>query len=196
MAHATSQTPLRMVLGPIDRTAPCHVEALRRARVAVFSTVGRIRKALEESEARQGIVSPVTYVPIPSRRRMEDISQQYGLMHPENLSRPYLYKDSGFRIEEEVRFIVATHPNPTDVFEGAVINVDAQAIISDFEISRELPSEEKQSISLIADRRLNTLPDFEPGFSDGLILTPFKTFSTEPDLPPGLFPDIDGCFHT
>jgi hypothetical protein len=100
--------------------------------VAVFSTVGKIRKALEVSGASRGIISPVTYVSLPSLARPGEVWEQFGLMRPENLPRPYLYKDSGFRIEEEVRFVLAANPVVTDDFGGAIINIAAQSIISDF----------------------------------------------------------------
>jgi hypothetical protein len=96
--------------------------------VAVFSTASKIRKALEVSGANQGIISPVTYVPLPSRARPRDVWEQFGLMRRENLPRPYLYKDSGFRIEEEVRFVLAANPIVTDNFGGAMINIAAQSI--------------------------------------------------------------------
>jgi|SRR5271165_236376 len=164
--------------------------------VAVFSTAGKIRKALELSKARQGIVSPVTYVPLPSRLRPEGVSEQFGLMRPENLRRPYLYKDSGFRIEEEVRFVLAASPIATDAFGGAIFNIAAQSIICDFEVSREIPADERRCIEMLAKTRLNApaeapWPNYEPDFPDEAIFSHLEPFLLEPDLPPGIFADLD-----
>jgi hypothetical protein len=53
--------------------------------VAVFSTVGKIRKALELAGARRGIVSRVDY--------MSQVFNWLKMALPENLHRPYLFKD-------------------------------------------------------------------------------------------------------
>jgi hypothetical protein len=71
--------------------------------VAVISTVERIQKALEKAGARQGIVSRLLYVPSEVRQRLADTENWLEMTRPENLARPYLFKDSSFRIEEEVR---------------------------------------------------------------------------------------------
>jgi hypothetical protein len=158
--------------------------------VAVFSTVGKIRKSLEVSGASQGIISPVSYVPLPSFSR-PNVWEDFGLMRPENLPRPYLYKDLGFRIEEEVRFVLAANPAATDSLGGVIINISAQAIISDFKVSREIPSEEKRCIRLLARERLDgppkpPSPDDKPAFPE------WEPFLSEPDLPNGIFRDLAG----
>ena len=165
--------------------------------VAVSSTVGKIRKALELRGVRQGIVSPVRYVRLPSFQKPEDVSAEFGLLDPANLPRPYLFKDSGFRIEEEIRFVLAANPIATDVFGGAIFNIAAQLIICDFDVSREIPDEERRCIKLLAKERLNAptkprSPDYEAAFPDEAIFPHLEPFLPEPDLPPGIFPDLGG----
>jgi hypothetical protein len=158
--------------------------------VAVFSTVGKIRKALEKAGAQQGIASPVRYVPLPSLRRLEDISRQYGLMSPENLSRPHLFKDAGFRIEDEVRFVLRANPIAIDAFRGITVNIDAKSIFDDFELSREIPAEERRTIKLLARERLDA-PAKPPSPDDEPVFPECEPFLTEPDLPNRMFPDLD-----
>lgn len=158
--------------------------------VAVFSTVGKIRKALKVGGASQGIISPVTYVPLPSRARPGDVWEQFGLMRPKNLPHPYLYKDSGFRIEEEVRFVLAANPVATDTFGGAITNIFPQSMISNFEVSREIPSEERRCISVLARKCLNG-PEKLPSEDAESAFPEWEPFLSEPNLPPRIFPDLD-----
>jgi hypothetical protein len=116
-------------------------------------------------------------------------------MRPENLPRPYLYKDSGFRIEKEVRFVVAANPVATDSLGGAIINIAAQSIISDFKVSREIPCEEKRCSILLARERLNrtakppsqddepALPEWEPFLSEPNLRASSQTWQTSTKVP-------------
>jgi hypothetical protein len=163
--------------------------------VAVSSTVGKIRKALESRGVRQGIVSPVRYVRLPSFEK-EDVSAEFGLLDPANLPRPYLFKDSGFRFEEEIRFVFEANPIATDLLGGAIFNIAAQSIICDFDVSREIPEAERRCIQLLAKERLNgpakpRSPDYEAAFPDEALFPHLEPFLPEPDLPPGIFPDLD-----
>src|SRR5258707_643183 len=125
-----------------------------------------------------------------------NVSEEFSLLDPANLPRPYLFKDSGFRFEEEIRFVHAASPSATDVLGGAIFNIAAQSIICDFDVSREIPEEERRSIQLLAKERLNApakprSPNYEAAFPDEAIFPEWEPFSPEPDLPPGIFPDLD-----
>jgi hypothetical protein len=120
--------------------------------VAVLSTVGSVRRALADAGAH-GIVSSLWYVGRPGPTRLEDNGVMSAL---ESLRRPYLFKDAGYRIEEEVRFVLGTNPVATNKSQGAMTNIEAKAIIGKtFKISPELPLEEQTSIQKIATERLN-----------------------------------------
>jgi hypothetical protein len=122
--------------------------------VAVMSTVGRIRKALEKAGAREGIVAPVRYAPLRTPQRLEETSTFLAMEQPQHLRRPYLFKDAGYRIEEEVRFVLSTNPIATSKVRGILIDVDAKALIKDFEISPELPPAEEACTKRFALERL------------------------------------------
>jgi hypothetical protein len=107
----------------------------------------------------------------------------------ESLRRPYLFKDAGYRIEEEVRFVLGTNPVATNKSQGAMTNIEAKAIIGKtFKISPELPREEQTSIQKIATERLNAPLKMLPPTQEFKFLRPF---SDEQDLSPGIFPDLD-----
>jgi hypothetical protein len=152
--------------------------------VAIFSTVGRIREALAIAGA-YGIVSPVRYVARTGPPRPEDNRTMSEL---ENLRRPYLFKDGDYRIEEEVRFVLRTNPRATSD-GGAMTNITAKKIISHFEVSPDIPSEEVTSIKELERERLNTR--VKPAFEQKMPNYPFlEPFGREPDIP-CVFPDLD-----
>jgi hypothetical protein len=159
--------------------------------VAVWSTVDKIRKALELGGVRQGIVSPVRYVRVPLGQESDDVSDEFGLLEPANLPRPYLFKDAGFRIEEEIRFVIAANPwVMNDLRDGVIFNFAAQSIICDFEISVEIPGDERRCIELLANKLLEApvpAETFRPWDENEVS----GYFYHEPDLPPGIFPDLD-----
>src|SRR6266481_9978416 len=86
--------------------------------VAVFSTVGKIRKALELAGARRGIVSRVDY--------MSQVFNWLKMALPENLHRPYLFKDSSFRIEQEVRFVLLANLIARSDSKGVLLSFPAK----------------------------------------------------------------------
>lgn len=75
---------------------------------------------------------------------------------PENLVRPYLFKDAGFRIEEEVRFVVHANSLVTSKPGGILIKVDAKALLTSggFRVSPDLPAAERHCIEKLAYDRL------------------------------------------
>lgn len=154
--------------------------------VAVFSTVGRIRQAFADAGAH-GIVSPVWYVARRGPPRPED---NRAMSEPENLRRPYLFKDRDYRIEEEVRFVLRTNPVAASRYGGATINFIANTVISHFEVSSDIPSEEAHSVQQIASERL-TVPSEKSLATDKSNFLILRRFSEASNLPPGVFSDLD-----
>jgi hypothetical protein len=68
--------------------------------------------------------------------------------------RVVLEQDAGYRIEEEVRFVLCTNPIATSDLGGILIDVDAKALIKDFKISPELPPPEEAYMERFVPERL------------------------------------------
>lgn len=150
--------------------------------IVVFSTVGRIRQALEAAEA-QGIASRVRYIPVNDSIPREDWN-----VLKTNVLRPHLFKDSTYRPEREVRFVLKADPRQMDGLRGALIKVDARLIIYKMYVSPHMPMSEAMTINLLTNEKRfpsNTL--FPPGTQPSLS----SLFAVEPDLPTDLFPDLD-----
>jgi hypothetical protein len=162
--------------------------------VAIHSTVGRIRRVSAGAGAC-GCVSPVKYVYQGVPRRAEQEDAFLTMLVPKYLFHPYLFKDAGFRFEEEVRFILHTNPAVTSRLKGALLVIAPTDIFtgSRFDVSEELPDSEQGLIHLIGYDFLDnglTLPSF-PVSSSGLFgLAPLNPFIDEPDLPTDIFPDL------
>ncbi|MGA8482216.1 MAG: hypothetical protein WB696_29960 [Chthoniobacterales bacterium] len=164
--------------------------------VAIHSTVGAIRRALARAGA-DGSVSPAKYVyqGVPKNREQKDAFLTLMLM-PKYLFHPYLFKDAGFRFEEEVRFVLRGNPAVTSRSNGALLDIAATDLIrgTGFDVSEELPHSEQGLIRLLGIDFLQhglTLPSF-PVSSSGLFgLAPSNPFTIEPDLPTGLFRNLD-----
>jgi hypothetical protein len=122
------------------------------------------------------------------------------MLVPKYLSQPYLFKDAGFRFEEEVRFVLRVNPAVTSRSKGALLDIAATDIMRtrEFDVSEELPHSERGLIRLIGYDFLHnglTLPSFAGSSSFGLIgLAPSKPFTPEPDLPNGIFPPPEELF--
>ena len=100
-----------------------------------------------------------------------------------------MFKDRGYRIEEEVRFVLDANPGGTNRYQGAMTTIATKIIIigKTFEVSPELPYEEKISIQKIANERLNAPVKALPRTEVFNFLNPF---SVEEGLSPGIFPDL------
>jgi hypothetical protein len=148
--------------------------------VAIFSTVGKIRKVLSASGA-QGIVSTVRYVPLADSVPRPEYAALKTYFH-----RPHLFKDSGYKPENEVRFVLQVDPNQLNVGgTGRTVNIDPRAIIDRLEVSPHLFSDEQQTIYQLNSKRLRPsipLPEWPPLM---------ERFSAEQELPAGLFTDLD-----
>jgi hypothetical protein len=162
--------------------------------VAIHSTVGDIRRALAEAGA-EGIVAPVKYVYQVVPRTPQQKDGFFTMLNPKYLPQPYLFKDAGFRFEEEVRFVLRVNPAETSRSNGALLDIAATDIFGaqQFDVSEELPHSEQGLIRLIGYDFLQglTLPSWEISSSGLFGLAPSKPFTDEPDLPNGIFPDLD-----
>jgi len=160
--------------------------------VAIHSTVGKMRRALAEAE---GIVAPVKYVYQVVPRTPQQKDGFFTMLNPKYLPQPYLFKDAGFRFEEEVRFVLRVNPAETSRSNGALLDITATDIFGaqQFDVSEELPRSEHGLIRLIGYDFLRglSLPSWEISSSGLFGLAPSKPFTDEPDLPNGIFPDLD-----
>ncbi len=151
--------------------------------VAVFSTVGRIRKALAGAAA-EGIVSPVRYIPTN-----DSIPGEGWNVLTQNVLRPHLFKDSAYQPEREVRFVLKVDPRQTGGMRGAMIEADARSMIDKISISPHVPQSEAFAINMLAfEKRFPSRTLFSPNSKPVLS----SSFVAEPDLPEALFPDLDG----
>jgi hypothetical protein len=163
--------------------------------VAIRSTVGEIRRALARAGA-EGLVAPVKYVYQSVPRRPQQKEGFFTMLGQKYLPQPYLFKDAGFRFEEEVRFVLRVNPVVTNRSNGALLDIPATDIFGAqrFDVSEELPHSEQGIIRLIGYNFLNnglTLPSFAVSSSGLFGLAPSKPFTAEPALPNGIFPDLD-----
>jgi hypothetical protein len=152
--------------------------------VAIYSTVGQIRAALENAGVEAGLVSPVTYIgelelelDAPTHHNRVRETLQTG----ENPRRPYLFKDFGFHFEKEVRFVLRTNPRATFESGGNVFPIRARDFINQFKLSDDIPLAEQVSIRDLANEKLREEVNFSRPF-----LSPFSAASE----PHGVFPDL------
>lgn len=126
--------------------------------VAVLTTVGAVRRALARAAPYVGLAAPIEYI-LP-RRGIHHTPEQWAaamrMTTQENLRRPYLFKDFGFRFEEEVRFIFAIHPEFTELSGGAMIDIDSRSLVMKMLFSPKIQSEEKTVIEDLALRVLRS----------------------------------------
>jgi hypothetical protein len=165
--------------------------------VAVASTVGAIRRALAAAGPYVGIAAPVEYV-LP-RRGVHQTKEQWEaallMTTQENLRRPYLFKDFGYRFEDEIRFVFAIHPEVAEG-GGAMIDIDSRNLVMKLFFSPKIQSEEKTIIEDLAIRilREKELSLSLPITQDESLLRSFKlpvprAFMPEEGLP-DLFSDL------
>jgi len=173
--------------------------------VAVHSTIGGVKSALEKLGPFRCLVAPVRY---PIARRMffqqENAGPTQKMIQGTNLPRPYLFKNRAYRYEEEVRFIFGTHPDL--VYEdttnlkskkGIVVKIDPRPLVQGIAVSPEIPPDEAELVADFFEQiQKGQLP--RPQYSSeraeewrmrffAVGETPF----TMEDAPPGLFPDLD-----
>jgi hypothetical protein len=152
--------------------------------VAIYSTVGRLRIALENSGVKSGIVSPVTYI----GKKEEDTQKRHdqemkAMTSARNLHRPYLFKDFGFHLEEEARFVIRTNPEA----HLALIRIRAKDFITFFNFSDDIPATEQRCIQDLANQKLSENVQFSGHDSDADFLNPLSAVNE----PPEVFQDLD-----
>jgi hypothetical protein len=148
--------------------------------VAVFSTVGRVRRALAEAGA-EGIVSPVLYIPIEDTIPKPDFDLLCA-----NCSRPDLFKNWSYLPEQEVRFVIKVDPVQTIEKKGVLLEIMSKIIIDKVYLSPEIPSTEKLNLeTFIYEKRFS-----RSFFQAGQEPRP-RPLLAEADLPSGIFPDFD-----
>jgi hypothetical protein len=171
--------------------------------VALVTTVGDVKRAFPEKYALRAIVSPVSYS-VPPRFSFDEIlNWEFAMNQDDNLAFPYLFKESGYKYEEEVRFVFGVHPNLLAGAPGIVAEIDGkslfQSYVSKLWISPDIPKEEGHMIRhLVADIRKGSYSNFlYPAKQDEERLMRFLSVSvdrnpfTTADDPPGLFTDLD-----
>ena len=154
--------------------------------VAIYSTVGRIRAALENAGVESGLVSPVTYIgelelELDAQKHHERVME--ALQSGNNLIRPYLFKDFGFHFEQEVRFVIRTNPKAS----LALVRIKAMDFITCFKISDDIPDAEQWCIQRLAKQKLSEDVEFSGHDSDADFLNPLSSANE----PPGVFQDLD-----
>jgi hypothetical protein len=173
--------------------------------VALVSTVGEVMRAFPEEFQLRAIVSPVSYsIPrgLPIERFVDEVEKASSqMMREENLPFPYLFKEAGYRYEDEVRFVFGVHPNLLTDHPGILIEIDGKSLVKNFVgdlwIAPDTPREEVGMIrALVKKLREGTYPDFQyPGEWDQERLVRFQDFGGTPftisDHPSGLFIDLD-----
>jgi hypothetical protein len=128
------------------------------------------------------------------------------MIQKENRPYPYLFKDAGYKYEEEIRFVFGVHPNLLANANGIVTEIDGKSLLqgvirerqaSRVLISPEIPWDERVVIRrLVADIVAGVRPaPIYPEGPDDERLEAFKTVSGNPftitDDPADLFADLD-----
>jgi hypothetical protein len=174
--------------------------------VAVVSTVGDVKQALAKAGTLRAIVSPVSYS-IPPSFFFDDVARtsfeinQFEMTREENLPFPYLFKDGGYKYEEEVQFVFGVHPNLLAGTNGIVAEIDGKSLVQSYVsklwISPDIPKEEKTMIRyLVADIRKGSCPNFPYSAEQNTErLMRFRTVGGNPftmkEEPVDLFTDLD-----
>jgi hypothetical protein len=154
--------------------------------VAIYSTVGRIRAALENAGVESGLVSPVAYIgelelELDAQRHHERVME--ALQGGKNPLRPYLFKDFGFHFEQEVRFVIRTNPKAS----LALIRIRARDFITFFKFSDDIPEGERWCIQALANQKLSEDVELSGHDSDADFLNPLSAANE----PLGVFQDLD-----
>jgi hypothetical protein len=153
--------------------------------VALFSTVGDVRKALADAGG-EGIVSPVKYIPWNN-----SVPRPEWKWLNENCIRPHLFKEAGYMPEREVRFVLKANPDGTRHAKGALVKVSVKTILGEkgrIEVSPHIPETEAINIKDLVFKHRWPKGGLLPNPERERRLWPS---SPEAKLPSGLFPDLD-----
>ena len=121
--------------------------------VAVVSTLNRIDAALEAARPFKGLIGSIKYV-LPRSlfadpETLKDLPTFYSMWTVENLRRPYFYKDSGYRFEDEVRLVIAANGGVVAETGGVLIDVDPKKLITKILVSPELVESERRTLEAL-----------------------------------------------
>ena len=127
-----------------------------KAGVAVCTTPARMRRALKSFTVDSGIIGEVRYSDTPEAETS-----------PELFLRPYLFKQSSYRHEREVRVIFPSEPHES--YDGHKLQIDGSELIEEVRLSPDLPRDEAIELTNVLLRLSMPLPkyDFEWKFSVG-----------------------------
>jgi len=165
---------------------------------AVSTTVGAVRRAFGKVGPVRGIVSPVQYW-IPRRYSGGEADDAQMMIRRGNKRFPYLYKDAGYRHENELRFVFGVHPDLLSEASGIITEIDGRSLIKDIEvdlwISPDVPRDEDVIIKRLAgDVLAGAHPPLYPKNLDEERLARYKAVGGNPftmdDEPVGLFADL------
>jgi len=170
--------------------------------VAVVSTLNRIEAAFEAARPFEGLVGSIKYF-LPrsmfeTREIPKDLASFYSMMVPENVRRPYFYKDSGYRFEDEVRFVIAANARVVAEKGGALVDVDPKRLIKKILVSPHLPEDERRMLKafgadcLKAESVSLNFPLTEDEEIERSLGAEFQPLTIEQGLPV-LFDDLDSA---
>jgi hypothetical protein len=174
--------------------------------VALISTIGQVKRAFQGADRMRAIVSPVNYSIPQGLPNLEEFfagseAASIEMSRKENLPFPYLFKDAGYRYEEEVRFVFGVHLDLLIEGKGVVAEIDGKSIVRShvdcLRFSPDIPKEEQTLIRyLVTDIHKESFPSFPyPAEQDKVRLARFRKFGGSPfsagDKPAGLFVDLD-----
>ena len=97
-----------------------------------------------------------------------------------------MFKDSTYRPEQEVRFVIKVDPRQASVTNGVSINASQKTIIDKVYYSPVIPGSEKLNLETFVYQKRFSRAFFPAGQEP----KPWPIVP-EPDLPPGLFSDLD-----
>ena len=168
--------------------------------VAVVSTVGEVKRALTKAGPLRGIVSSIDYS-MPATLDEHQLGAGLVMIQKENRAFPYLFKDPGYKYEEEIRFVVGVHPDLLADARGIMVEIDGKSIVknyvNDLWIAPGTPREEQTILrKLVKGLREGVYPDFQfDTEQDEERQMRFATVGSTPftmaDDPPDLFTDLD-----
>ena len=169
--------------------------------VAVVSTLNRIDAALEAERLFKGLIGSIKYVLPRSlfepQEMPKDLPTFYSMSMVENLRRPYFYKDSGYRFEDEVRLVIAANAGVVTETGGVLIDLDPKKLITKILVSPTVVEPERRILQTLEtdilkdgsvslrfpvtrkEEFIRSRPELQP-------------FTVEEGLPP-LFDDLDSA---
>jgi hypothetical protein len=177
--------------------------------VAIISDLPRIEFSLKPARPFKGLIGSIKYAwpnfseEIEQLRwpPSETLEAMFSMYSPENFLRPYLFKDSGYRFEREVRCVIAANPQALSEKSGVLIDIDARTLIKDIRVSPQLPGDERRvlealKMDLLEGKPLSfRFPPTEIQTSAQSLGSSVRPFAPEPGLPK-LFSDLDSRWST